>query len=128
MAKCHKSSTNTSEMLSNLLEVAQQLKDKYVIVEGKRDEEVLRSLGVKNTIKIAQGNIHEIPFTLNSNKEIVILTDFDRAGRKLASRANNIFKAHRLKVNSHLRKRFMSLGKTRVEDFRTISQQLSTKI
>ena len=111
--------------ITELLDVVEHLKGKYVIVEGKKDEEALRSLGVENIVKIAQENIHSIPFTLNSNKEIVILTDFDKAGRKLAVRANNVFKAHKLKVNPHLRKRFMSLGKTRVEDFRLFLRELS---
>ena len=120
MAKGHKSSAREpfGFQMQGLLDAVEHLKGKYVVVEGKKDEKALQSLGVKNIIKIAgERNLHEIPFTLNRDKEIVILTDFDKAGRKLASRANNVFKAHRFRVNASLRKRFMVLGKTRIEDY-----------
>jgi len=58
-----------------------------IIVEGKKDEEALRELGM-------EGPIHQIPSggrtPLNSledlpeYEEIIVLTDFDRTGEELA--------------------------------------------
>jgi len=103
-----------------LVEIAERLKDKYIIVEGKKDEKVLRNLGLQNIIKIGGRDLQDISLTLNHDKEIVILTDFDKAGKKLAARTNKILRAYKFKINSQLRKLFFGLGKSRVEDFNSI--------
>lgn len=109
--------------LQDILEVIHKLKEKYIIVEGKKDEKVLQNFGLDNIIKIGGKNLHNIILTIKHDKEIVILTDFDKAGRKLAARTNRIFRKHKYKINNRLRKLFMNLGKSRIEDFKPLSLQ-----
>ena len=103
------------------------LEDKLVIVEGKKDSKSLKSLGVKNIMQLggkplAEFTFHVSKYTdLNRSQEVeevVILTDFDSEGRKLAARLEYLFEKHKVAVNKRLRRKFMKFGKNRIEDFK----------
>lgn len=57
-----------------------------IIVEGRRDETALRRLGVAGEIhclKARGESRHEFLDRLNGTREAIVLTDFDREGKKL---------------------------------------------
>ena len=67
-----------------LSKIFNKIKDKTVIVEGKRDREVLYSFGFTKIITINHG-LYETAEKC-AGKETVILTDYDREGRTIAKR------------------------------------------
>ncbi|MBS7604904.1 MAG: toprim domain-containing protein [Candidatus Bathyarchaeia archaeon] len=93
------------EKLNYLIE---RLKDEVsagalLIVEGEKDIVSLRAIGIKDNIvavksggKTLQEIIDEISL---SDREIILLTDFDRRGRELAIRLCRSFEGMRVKVN-----------------------------
>lgn len=61
--------------------------DKVIIVEGRKDCEALRALGVGNDIIELRGRalFEVIESIANNHKKVIILTDLDREGKKLYS-------------------------------------------
>jgi len=105
----------------HFLELIKELKECVVIVEGKRDENALRKWGIKHIITISGKPLSRIVISLfNSDikKEVVILTDFDREGKRLASKLMKICNRYKIPVNRRLRREMMSYGKSRIEDFK----------
>lgn len=114
------------EELNNLIE---ELKDKIVIVEGKKDKKALNRLGLKNIIAINGKPVYDIVRSYSdTKKEIVILTDFDRKGKQINIKLKNMFQKYQKHVNSKLRRKFMKFGKNRIEDFGSIGIDLIGKI
>jgi len=76
---------------------------KLIIVEGKKDKAALEKFGIKN-IFVLNGplykNIEEIS---EKAKEVVILTDLDKEGRKLFSRFNSRLQERGIKVDNSFR-------------------------
>ncbi len=111
-----------------LVEYAAELADKLVIAEGKKDGMALKRLGVKNIILLNGRPLAELALHVSKSsvttvggerkKEVVILTDFDSEGKKLAARLNYLLKKHKVMVNSRIRRKFMKFGKTRIEDLK----------
>jgi 5S rRNA maturation endonuclease (ribonuclease M5) len=105
----------------------EELEGRLVIVEGRKDSKSLKSLGVKNIMQLngrplAEFTFHvsKLPTTPNEEevREVVILTDFDSEGRKLAARLESLLRMHKVAVNARLRRKFMHFGKNRIEDFK----------
>jgi len=56
-----------------------------ILVEGKKDEETLRTLGVKGRIiKVSQRSLSTLIDELYGCRRVLILTDFDEKGEKMA--------------------------------------------
>jgi 5S rRNA maturation endonuclease (ribonuclease M5) len=58
-----------------------------ILVEGKRDEEALKELGIKGSIiRVRQyrKKIFELGEELSSYRSVIVLTDFDKEGEVLA--------------------------------------------
>jgi 5S rRNA maturation endonuclease (ribonuclease M5) len=91
------------EVLDKLL--AEAIKGIPIIVEGRKDVESLRKLGIEGDIIMAKSSgktssdvIREIE---NKHKqEVIVLLDFDRRGRELTKRLVNQFE--RGKIKSYL--------------------------
>ena len=85
--------------------------DLYVIVEGKRDERILRNLGVRShIIKTQSGKqrsvlITEIIQLVGNNGQVLILTDFDQEGIELQKYIEMQLELHKIKILRRLRKR-----------------------
>jgi 5S rRNA maturation endonuclease (ribonuclease M5) len=99
--------------------VLEELRDKTILVEGKKDVRALEGLGL-DVIAI-NGRTAEQLVPLLEGKDLVILTDFDRAGREIEARLKYLLQRYKINSNSRLRCKVMSLGKGRIEDFRKIS-------
>lgn len=77
--------TNLQLLLSEFIHYCNDLGDDALfIVEGKRDTEALRILGLKGTIiEKGQKSINELTDSVFQAPNIVILTDFDKKGKHL---------------------------------------------
>ncbi|MGQ4870422.1 MAG: hypothetical protein ACP6IT_01135 [Candidatus Thorarchaeota archaeon] len=84
-----------------------------VVVEGRRDEEVLRDLGVEAPIKRMHSgkSIHEFVDELAREQPaaVLILVDFDSEGKSLARRIELALQQRRVKVEKRLRLQVRSL-------------------
>jgi len=87
--------------LDDFIEKLKQVK--LIIVEGKKDKAALEKFGIKN-IFVLNGplykNIEDISYKY---KEVVILTDLDKEGRKLFSRLNSRLQERGIKVDNSFR-------------------------
>ena len=106
----------------NLISLLNELKDKQVIVEGKRDREVLYLLNFKKIITINKG-IYETIQKLDE-KEVLILTDFDSEGRKIARKLNLFLQSYGFKVDRESRRKigllFSRLRIKKIEEIRGV--------
>ena len=78
-----------------ILEIFEEIDKKYpevlIIVEGMRDEKLLRDFGLKARIMRTQMGlsrpelIHKIEDCLGPSRRVIILTDFDEEGNEIAA-------------------------------------------
>lgn len=105
-----------------LLSLLNEIKDKQVIVEGKRDRKVLYSLHFKKIITINEG-IYETIDKLDI-KEVIILTDFDSEGRKIAKKLNLFLQSNGFKIDRESRRKigllFSRLRIRKIEEIRGV--------
>ena len=97
-----------------LIDTIQKLDHDYegliVVVEGKRDELVLRSLGLKAPIVRTQSGtprpvfIDQLALATNQDRQVLILTDFDGEGRELCRTIEQELEIRRVKVLRRLRR------------------------
>jgi len=73
------------EDVENTIDILNRLKDEegVIIVEGQKDIESLVNLGIKNKIiAVSQNNIFSVIDSI-SEKDVIVLTDFDKKGTYL---------------------------------------------
>ena len=85
-----------------------QQTEKVIIVEGKKDKKALNSLGVKNIVTINGPLYKLIEDVAEMTNEVVILTDFDREGRKLYGFLKNNFQRNGVKIDRYFREFLMT--------------------
>jgi 5S rRNA maturation endonuclease (ribonuclease M5) len=120
---------NTQEVEEELIELLKKNKEKQVIVEGKRDKRVLCLLGFKKILTLNKG-IYETTEELKE-KEVIILTDYDPEGKKIASKLNRILQPLGYKVNKETRRKiglmFTRLKIRKIEELRgVLNEQVGT--
>ncbi len=94
-----------------------------IIVEGKKDVNALRRLGFKGRIikiKTSKTVFRMIESLRGSHDEVIILTDWDRAGSRLFYRIKRACKANTLSFNPDLRKRLIKYTKTDIKDVESL--------
>lgn len=82
------------------------LKDskKLVIVEGKKDKLALEKLGVKRSIALSRKPVFQFVEEVSSKyKEVVILTDLDKEGKRLYHQLKQGLQKHGIKVDNKFR-------------------------
>lgn len=99
---------NERTLINLIQELDDQYQDLFVIVEGKRDELVLRSLGLKAPIIKTQSGMPREQFlehlvTEIGDGQVLIMTDFDDEGKALCSFIEREFELKRVKVLRRLR-------------------------
>lgn len=103
-----------------MLEVLRNL-DCPVIVEGKRDKQTLTKIGVDNIIPLNGKSLYNFTFDYSEKfDQVLVLTDFDKEGKRLAGKLTSFFESMGVKIKGKLRKDVMKLstsnGKSHVED------------
>lgn len=86
-----------------------------ILVEGKRDIKALNKLGIRNVISIDKPIYSLIENLTKENKEIIILTDFDRTGKELYFRIKHELQRNGIKINDKYRKYLSKCKITHIE-------------
>ena len=86
----------------NLVEKLEKLKTKVIIVEGNKDKIALEEFGIKKII-VLNKPIFKLCEELVKYKEIVILTDLDKEGRRLYSKIKDNLTRNGIKVDDSFR-------------------------
>jgi len=94
--------------------------DWAILVEGKRDRNVLERLGVENVIDLKGRKFHDVAeFLADRFKGVVLLTDFDPEGEEIFRKLNRILKGYGLRVDGGLREELRQTGVKFVEEILT---------
>ena len=85
-----------------ILNLIQQIIDYniLVIVEGKKDKKALEGLGVKRIVEL---EAHHSLVEKIDEKEVVLLVDLDKEGKKIYGRLKDVLSRRGVKVNDKLR-------------------------
>ncbi|HIH00738.1 TPA: toprim domain-containing protein [Thermoplasmata archaeon] len=116
-----------SERLERILKVIEELdelsEEMPVIVEGRRDVEALRLLGINGEVVTLGKGVPLFAFCENISREwpsTVVLTDWDRKGGQLARRLKEAFEANGVKVNDSIRMALVILAKKEIKDIESL--------
>ncbi|MCC7570450.1 toprim domain-containing protein [Candidatus Micrarchaeota archaeon] len=90
-----------------------ELKNNYVVVEGKKDKDALKNIGCRNIIPIQGKKFEQIEnlFKKIDSEKIIILTDMDKEGERLAKELENICRSTSKYCNTQIRKQLSGLLK-----------------
>jgi len=80
----------------------EKFKEKAVIVEGIKDKRVLEDLGFNKIITLNGRALFKIVEELNC-KEVILLVDLDKEGRKLYSKLKSLCSRNGIKVDDRFR-------------------------
>jgi len=129
-------STRLKEKEEQILQVLEQLAEenrsgKPIIVEGQKDAETLRELGINGQIIFAKTGgkslldvVSEIEVA--SASEILMLLDFDRRGRELTERLKSHIEKLGIKANMYYWLKLSSLVGKAVKDVEGLAKYMKT--
>ncbi len=89
--------------------------EKLVIVEGKKDVAKLKKLGVKRVVEVSQSLCSFAEKIAKENREVILLMDNDKEGRKLFSSLVFEFSRLGVKVDRRYQKMLANLKVSHVE-------------
>ncbi len=95
---------NAEEIINEIERVRQN--DFLVIVEGRKDRIALEQLGLQEIFVLNEGGkglYEKIEEICLKGRNVVVLTDLDKKGRKLYELLKNEISKRGLRVNNHLR-------------------------
>jgi 5S rRNA maturation endonuclease (ribonuclease M5) len=110
--------------LEKFINTIEELKECIVIVEGKRDKRALENLGIHNTVPINGKPLIEIVQQVADmgTVKVIILTDFDREGRRIARKLDLLLKKYGIHPNSRLRCCVMNFGWNKIDDIGVLAK------
>lgn len=117
-----------------LEELAQRSSTCPVVVEGMRDRDALRALGVEGRIiRIHRGrSLPDLASALSRTfREVILLSDWDRKGKELFSRLSALLSSEGLKVDESVWRAMHGLVAKEVqavEDLPSLMQQLRDEL
>lgn len=121
------------EKIQQILEclAEESAKGTPIIVEGKKDVETLRTLGVTGQIVTAKTGgksrldlISEIEKT--GNREVILLLDFDRRGKEWTAILRENLEKARIKTNVTFRKELLRFAGRELKDIEGLEAYLQT--
>jgi len=117
--------------LEELLNHIEKIRERnlIVIVEGIKDKKALNSFGIKRVKQISKRALYKVVEEVAENdKEAVILTDLDKAGKRLFAKLNHDLCQHGVRVNKKFREFLFRYTKLRqVEGLRSYAEKLKLK-
>ena len=113
------------ELILELYELSES--GAIIVVEGRKDVESLRLLGIKGDIKLAaQQPLLEFTESLSkSGKKIVLLTDWDKKGRIVAGKIIKHLSAYGIFPNIDIRLRLKGLSRKRIKDVESLNNYVN---
>ena len=91
----------SQELLSELEKI--KLYGKPIIVEGKKDKEALMKLGMTNIFTIKEPLFKLCENLSKKYKDVIILTDLDKEGKRLYSKLKENLERNGVKVDDSFR-------------------------
>ena len=98
-----------------------------ILIEGKKDEESLRELGIKgNFIKVSGSplKLFEIAEIAAQSSKIIILTDFDKKGNELAQKLSEDIQRLGSYPDLQIRRKIMGITRRYIKDIESLSRHL----
>lgn len=115
------------EEIEELKEALEKIKNKAVIVEGKRDYNVLCLFGFTNVFAINGRSLYGFAENIKE-KELIILTDFDSEGERIAKRLTLFLHANSCRINEKLRKQLRVLfAKNKIKHVQDLKKFIQSK-
>ena len=99
-----------------------------IIVEGKKDEAALRSLGTKGKIHCIHNSgyrLFEFAEQIAPYKQVILLTDFDHQGEKTLKELRSYLEAKRCKVDVTYWNRMKLLFRRLTKDIESLDSVIS---
>ena len=96
-------------MLATAEELIEELKElknsgKLIVIEGLKDKRALKNLGIENTYTLSRKPLFSVVEEIaEQEKEVVILTDFDKKGKELYNELSKHFEKLGVKVDNRFR-------------------------
>ncbi len=106
---------NERALVELLLKIDRKYKDLVMIVEGKRDVNILRDLGVQSRIfrtqtkRTREETADLIAQKIKGNERVLILTDFDQEGIEIGQILDQALEIRKVKTLKRLRKEVRKL-------------------
>ena len=92
------------KLAEEILNLIDNLKDKGVIVEGKKDKAALEKLDVENIIMIDRRPLFMVVEEVSSKfKSVALLVDLDKEGKLLYSKLNHDLSQKGVHIDNELR-------------------------
>lgn len=112
--------------LQNVLEELKEDKRKK-IVEGERDKKALEKFQVKKIRTINSTPLREIT-SGTKEKEVIILTDYDKTGKKLSKNLIRLYRAEGIKTDLDYKRRLGKLkGISEIEEIPSKYEELKKR-
>ena len=92
-------------MKEDIGEWVKKLRDsqKLILVEGKKDKSALEKLDIVNVKTLKEPLFKAVETIADKYKEVIILTDLDKEGKKLYAKLNRDFQMRGIKVDHFFR-------------------------
>lgn len=129
-------STRLKEKAEQIQQILEQLAEesksgKPVIVEGRKDEQALKSLGVTGKMVFAKKGLKTIIDVISEiedkcPREVILMLDFDREGRELTEKLRNHMEKAGIKANIHYWIKLSSLTGREVKDVEGLATYMKT--
>lgn len=117
------------EKLEELIHELQQLCDKgaVIIVEGQRDRRSLRALGINGPIMLGtkKSLLEFCEEIAREYQNVIILTDWDKKGRKLAVLMEIYLRNVGVTVNTEVREKIQNLVQKKIKDVESLSTHIA---
>jgi 5S rRNA maturation endonuclease (ribonuclease M5) len=112
---------DTRDKVLNLIESLKNEESAIILVEGQNDLAALRKLGIEHTIKKMSGKRIFDNLSSLKGKNIIILTDFDRAGCNLFKKIRNELEVMGFSPNIHYWQQMKLLLKGKITEIEELS-------
>jgi 5S rRNA maturation endonuclease (ribonuclease M5) len=113
------------QAIEEFLELVEEYKDSFTIVEGKSDKAALKQLGFTNVITLSTALYKIVEQALESEeRKVIVLTDLDSEGKKLYSKLKHELGQKGIHIDDKLRN---ALFKTQLRQIEGLTTYLEKK-
>jgi len=115
--------------LKSFQKLLSRMKEMTILVEGKRDKKALELAGIGKEIIMLNSRKMELLASQLSGKRVVVLTDYDRTGERLAREAHEELLSHGAYPDIGSRQKLKRiLGLYRIEEINTSIRDFEEKL
>lgn len=113
------------EIITELKELAQS--GAIIVVEGKKDAESLRFLGINGDIRLAshQPLLEFTELLSKTRKQIILLTDWDKKGSLVAGKLIKYLSVYGIMPDTNIRLKLRALSKKRIKDIESLNNYIN---